>query len=136
MSLLWNDNLKVGHPIIDAQHRELFDAFAAFVDACQAKRGLDHLKELLAFLERYVHIHFAAEEALMTQHGYADIDAHLRQHRHFIERIDALRQELAARGATVSVLVKTTKTLVYWLTEHIRDVDGRLVTFLAGHPDS
>lgn len=133
MSLQWSDDLAVGHPVIDEQHRQLFDRFNEFIEACDQRRGADHLRELYEFLDTYVKNHFAAEEALMARHFFPATEAHREQHRRFIAKLEALEAELAAVGPTVGVLVMTSKTLVYWLTEHIREIDTQLAGFLKTH---
>jgi len=130
MDLAWNDNLKVGHAVIAEQHRQLFAAFSTFIVACEERRGRAHLQEIFAFLNNYTRSHFAAEEGLMIECGFAGLLAHQEQHLRFVARLDDLQQEMVASGPTVKILIGTTKALVYWLTEHIRDVDTRLVGFL------
>lgn len=130
MDLGWDDKLKVGHAVIDEQHRQLFTAFAVFISACEEHRGQAHLQEIFGFLNDYTRSHFAAEEVLMTECGFAGLPAHQEQHRRFVSRLNDLQQEMATSGPTVKILIGTTKALVYWLTEHIRDVDTRLADFL------
>ena len=130
MDLYWNDNLKVGHAVIDEQHRQLFAAFADFIAACEQRRGQAHLQEIFAFLDHYTRSHFAAEEELMERHDFAGLVAHQEQHRRFVARLVDLQREMGASGPTIKVLIGTTKTLIYWLTEHIRDVDTRVAGFL------
>ncbi|WP_291315022.1 bacteriohemerythrin [Desulfuromonas sp.] len=125
MSLQWTEDLAVGQPQIDSQHREMFQRFDAFMEACSKRHGLEHLRELFAFLDRYVAEHFQAEEALMEDQGYADLEAHRQQHVHFRRRLADLRDELDAAGPTVHVLVHTNKVLLFWLTEHIKAEDRR-----------
>lgn len=130
MALEWNEDLAVGHPLIDTQHRSLFDRFGAFVDACDQRRGPEQLRELFGFLDDYVQGHFGEEEALMARHGYPELARHQAEHRRFIDQLAALKRELESAGPTVQVLIRTNKALIYWLTEHIREVDIRLAGFL------
>lgn len=134
MSIAWSDDLVVGHPLIDAQHRQLFAHFDAFLEACNQRRGPQQLRELFGFLDNYAATHFAVEEELMQRLAYPDIAEHLAQHHRFTERFGAMQQELTATGPTVELLVVTTKTMAYWLSEHIRHTDLKLVTFLRQHP--
>lgn len=130
MSLQWSDDLAVGHPLIDAQHRSLFDRFGEFLAACGQRRGPDDLRELLGYLDGYVKEHFREEEDLMARHTYPEADRHRAEHRIFIEKLEGLKRELATSGPTVQVLIRTNKALIYWLTEHIREVDTKLAGFL------
>lgn len=130
MSLEWNDALAVGHPVIDAQHREIFKRFGALLEACNQGRAQESLQELFGFLDRYVKEHFSVEEELMTRHAYPARDQHLAEHRLFIDQLVMLRKELETSGITPLVLIRTNKALIYWLTHHIRTVDCHLGDFL------
>jgi len=130
MSLQWTEDLAVGYPLIDEQHKSLFDQFERFIVACEERRGPEHLRELFAFLDRYVTRHFQAEEELMERSAYSDIRRHRQQHRYFIEQLAELERELATTGPTIQVIIRTNKALIYWLTEHIREVDTGLAAHL------
>jgi hemerythrin len=112
MSLEWSDDLAVGHPEIDAQHRSLFEQFGTLLEACGRQRGPEQLIELFGCLDGYVKEHFRVEETLMDEHGYPDGEAHRRQHRHFIDQLAGLRHELVAAGPTLQVLIRTNKALI------------------------
>lgn len=135
MSIAWSDDLIVGHELIDAQHRQIFAHFEAFLGACDRRRGPEQLRELFHFLESYTASHFAAEEALMQEFAYPYSAEHLDQHRRFVASFAELQRGLAAAGPTVELLVVTTKTLVYWLSEHIRNTDRRFAAFLRATSD-
>jgi len=130
MSLEWSDDLTVGHPEIDAQHRSLFAQFAALLEACDRQRGTEQLRELFGFLDGYVAQHFHAEQELMSRHGYPQAEQHAAEHRAFTERLAGLKRELAGGAPELAVLIRTNKALIYWLTEHIREVDRQLAGFL------
>jgi hemerythrin len=130
MDLQWNNSLAVGHALIDAQHRSLFAQFDELLAACEQGRGLERLQQLFEFLDAYVVEHFHAEEALMSQHDYPQVQTHQAQHRIFTDRLAALRTDLTDHGPSVQVLIRTNKALIYWLTEHIRGFDTQLAAFL------
>jgi len=130
MSLEWSDDLAVGHPEIDAQHRSLFAQFGALLDACERQRGAEQLRELFGFLDDYVERHFGAEQELMARHDYPQAERHEAEHRAFTARLAGLRRELEGGAPALAVLIRTNKALIYWLTEHIREVDTQLAGFL------
>ena len=130
MSLQWSDDLAVGHPLIDSQHRGLFDQFAQLLAACDQHRGPEHLRELFDFLDEYVKTHFREEEALMERFDYPEMTRHRQKHRYFIDQLAGLKQELQTSGPTIQVLIRTNKALIFWLTEHIREVDTGLAAHL------
>jgi len=130
MSLEWSDDLAVGHPEIDAQHRSLFAQFAALLEACDRQRGAAQLRDLFSFLDSYVQEHFRAEQELMARHGYPLAERHTAEHRAFTERLAGLKRELEEGTPELAVLIRTNKALIYWLTEHIREVDRQLAGFV------
>jgi len=130
MSLEWNDTLAVGHPVIDAQHCEIFKRFGALLEACNQGRARESLQEIFVFLDRYVSEHFAVEEDLMVRHDYPERAEHLAEHSDFVGQLAGLRAELESSGVTPLVLIRTNKALIYWLTHHIHTVDSCLGAFL------
>jgi len=133
MTLEWTEELAVGHGKIDLQHRELFARFTDFLEACHQRKGQENLQELFDFLDAYVELHFRQEEELMAAQDYPELAAHRRQHQEFRGRLSQLRSELGKAGPTIPVLIHTNKALVFWLTNHIKQVDVRFGHFLK-HP--
>lgn len=132
MTLQWTDDLATGHQDIDRQHRELFDRFNRFLEACSSRQGPAEILRLFEFLDQYVVEHFRQEEQLMKQHDYPETLFHQQQHREFTSRLRELRRELAKAGATITVLIHTNKALLYWLSTHIKQIDIKLGRFLQG----
>jgi hemerythrin len=131
MLIQWSEQLAVGHAEIDHQHRQLIDKFNKFILACHVDNRKEHLIELFNFLDRYVVMHFREEELIMERHHYPELTSHRKEHLNFIQRLTELRRELDKSGPTVSVLIHTNKTLLFWLTNHIKQIDvafGRYLT--------
>ena len=130
MIVQWTSNLSVGVEIIDAQHRELFRRFSDLIDACHEHHGEEQIAELLAFLDEYVVFHFGEEQKLMTHYAYPGFENHRREHESFIRRLQALQQDMAARGPTQALVSQTIRILLNWIVKHIKSVDVELGTFL------
>ena len=75
----WSSKIEVGLPMIDEQHRQLFDLAATFRGAGDQIRVL----KSLAMLTEYVKVHFREEEELMASCHYPDLEAHRRLHGEF-----------------------------------------------------
>lgn len=94
LHLVWQEGYECGEPDIDAEHRELFGLANALIDAALAAsdgdggaaRAFDRLLD-------HVAAHFAHEEALLAQYGFAQLDAHRRAHAGLLGRARTLRQE-------------------------------------------
>ena len=132
MGIEWRDSLAIGIEQIDSQHRQLLEHFDRLLKACETGQGIDELKRLLGFLDRYVVQHFSDEEALQRQHGYPGYEAHRREHDAFVARLKALKQEIGRDGVALHHVVETNSLLLKWLIHHISTVDVQLGRFLKG----
>ena len=130
MSLNWDDKYNVGHDLIDAQHKELIDNFNLFVAACKTSKGKETLSKTVIFLENYVATHFAAEERLMRNSNYPDLDSHLALHDQFRSKFKAMQAELNQTGSSISLIVEMNEFLLRWFILHIKGVDTSLGFYL------
>lgn len=128
-----DSSLLTGVPEIDSEHLILVNALnevAATAHASAAHPLMDRItRDLLA----YVLYHFAREERLIRQSGYAlaeptEADLHIQQHRAFADRVMALR---ASANETMSAPpAELARFLRDWLLQHIGTTDQRLGSFL------
>lgn len=130
MALEWTENLSVGVELIDTQHRELIHRFGSLIDACHEHRAENKITELLAFLDDYVVFHFGEEQKLMVLYGFPGFESHRTEHDFFIRRLQALKQEMAAKGPTQAVVAQMVRFLLNWIVKHIKSVDVELGAFL------
>jgi hemerythrin-like metal-binding protein len=117
-----------GRPVIDAQHREIFDLLSS-LETAGAQSPSDAFFVAGRLME-HVDVHFAMEEDLMRRSEYpgAKIDRHVQEH-------DDLRQK--ARDAVVGFRVQPSGStagmvefLRSWLWSHIECEDRQLVAHL------
>ncbi|MDX9710260.1 MAG: bacteriohemerythrin [Trichloromonas sp.] len=126
----WTEEYAVGQPLIDSHHRQLFERFNALISACRARKGREEIARLYDFLDEYVHYHFSAEEALMAEAIYPDMDRHQQQHQEFIKRLRQWQSQFEKAGASFDLLVETNEALFIWLIQHIRSVDMKLARII------
>lgn len=129
----WSDAMLTGVADIDRQHRILVDTLNEAKARLSDKADDPLFDQLTRDLLAYAIYHFDTEEQLMLQHGYRQASPeqeahHLTQHRHFSERVVALRAaasdgETDTRDALISFLTD-------WLINHILTTDRRLGEFL------
>jgi hemerythrin len=129
--IAWDPSLSVGHPVIDAQHQELFTRFGALVEAMEAGQSTD-VAELFAFLGRYAVEHFGTEEKLMDETRYPGAAVHKAAHARFVREYGDLVAFYQANGASRAVVVKARTWIGGWLRAHIMGVDLALAKFLRG----
>lgn len=124
MSLIaWRPQYSVGVPAFDAQHKQLIQMVNRLYDAMKAGRGQDVLAEILIQLVQYTKRHFAAEEAMFDQIGFAGAAAHKAKHAELTRKVQEFQQKLQSGSAAISV--QLTAFLKQWLLEHILQEDKK-----------
>ncbi len=126
----WTRELATGVELIDAQHRELFDAVNRLLDAIERGRGRDEVESLMLFLEDYTANHFGSEEGYMRRHTYPGYAAHKVEHTGFVGDFIDLREDLDANGPTGDLVTKLSRRVCDWLTLHVGRVDKAFGDFL------
>ncbi|MCM8595254.1 bacteriohemerythrin [Accumulibacter sp.] len=91
----WGDHLSVDHPGIDAQHRAIFDLGAGIYDHWREGRGIDELRPTVDRLAGLIEAHFAYEERLLAEVGYADLARHRAEHHSLLDDLAAIRERFA-----------------------------------------
>lgn len=128
--MMWNENLKVGIPLIDTEHRELCDRIDRLFDACNKGQGKEEIVKTVGFLEEYTIKHFGDEEALQRKSAYPKIAAHKAMHEYFKSEIAKLKTDIQDHGASVATISKTNYFLMNWLLNHIQKVDLELKNYI------
>lgn len=133
--LVWSDQLRVGVDIIDQQHRELVRLANELAEAMKTGQVREVLERQFAGLTAYTIAHFATEDRLMRESGYAGADAHRREHK--LLRNDISELMLKSQGGKLSFTPETLVFLREWLIKHILHSDRDLAQHLttkAGKP--
>lgn len=106
LRLAWRDAYLCGHPLIDEEHRVLFDLANALIESAfrqndnpQAFR--DALTKLLAHIRK----HFADEEAILAKYDYVDLAMHEQAHKRLLEHAQLLRDRALTGVITMGELV-------------------------------
>jgi hemerythrin-like metal-binding protein len=121
----WSDTLLTGIPLIDEQHRGLFDCVKSFEKAATGGNILLSV-HTMDLLNRYVRTHFSAEEELMRAHHFPKLTDHIAEHRKFSAKLFRLIMENVRRDNTVEMLA----FLHGWLVQHIAGSDMEYVPYL------
>lgn len=129
MKVQWSDELSVGVPQMDAQHRRWIDLLNGFYDAVERGEREEGIRELFQGVEEYTAFHFGAEEQFMAEIGYPDLEAHRKIHENLKEQIRSARERYengdrkAARELVAFVLS--------WLYTHIARTDKKYGEYYA-----
>jgi hemerythrin len=88
----WGDHLSVGHPEIDAQHKEIYDFGAELYESWRDGVRLGTLRVAVDTLLKLLRAHFIYEERLLAGIGYPDLKQHVAEHRAMLKELQAMRE--------------------------------------------
>jgi hemerythrin len=128
----WTEEMSVGVPLLDADHRLFVDVINKLDENANFPMRRMAAKNALDTLVRYARYHFDREEAVMAACGYPGIEGHKEEHAAFtvyigraVERFDA--DPNAGLDATLPDFLKS------WLTHHILIQDMAYRPFVDGN---
>jgi len=124
----WSDSYTVGVRRFDAEHQGLIQITNELFDGMKAGKGKDVLAGVLAKLIRYTEQHFASEEEVMGAKGYANLQAHVAEHRQFTRKVKEF--EAQYRAGAVAITIEVLDFLRDWLVTHIGGTDKSYMTYL------
>ncbi len=130
----WKDFLKVGHSVIDRQHLELFAIVKELGDGIrQSSRVPDvMLVDTIASLYDYASTCFEAEEQLMFDVGYPDLQRHRQAHELLINRLEGLEDKLNFSEEKMATQILSF-LMCEWLGNHIVVEDQRFAHYAESH---
>lgn len=111
----WNPDYSVGHETLDGQHRAILAQCNALAD-CIADAGPESdltFNGTFAALMAQAREHFCAEEALLTQWGYQELEAQQNEH----DEYDYLANEIVTKENFEPIELQ--RFLVLWWIGHI-----------------
>ena len=123
-TLSWSSDYELGHSIVDAQHRRLFQLYSAVSNAFNRGTGYEVVGPALGRLVSYTQRHFHDEEELMAELGYSGLAEHRKQHEELVRQVGALAADLE-QGEPV-MIYEVLSFLADWLTNHILDEDMKI----------
>ncbi|MFZ5483563.1 MAG: bacteriohemerythrin [Pseudomonadota bacterium] len=86
VTLVWHAGYECGHPLIDAQHRRLFEYGNELLNAILANQSKLDVELQLDELIAHVESHFCEEEALMARGQLPASDGHRQAHRRLLDQ--------------------------------------------------
>lgn len=125
MLFAWKEEFSTGVPLIDEQHKKLFEIAGRTYSLINDEFVIDkydRIIELIDELKEYTVFHFKSEEEYMLSIGYRKYFSHKVEHDDFIERINNVDynqldqdQEAYLRGIL--------EFIVEWISNHILKLD-------------
>ena len=124
-----DEDLSVGIPEIDDEHRRFFIDIYTLEEALRGNRQVIEVHDLMAALVDNALNHFAHEEQLFNKFGFPDLSAHADTHDHIATRLVGLKQDFESthfsrKWLEVGAMLKTI------LLNHILHDDMKYRDFL------
>ena len=117
----WKDELSVGVPSIDRQHKVLISLINELHDSIEAGKGQSDAKNILKELINYAKAHFIYEEGLFTGQNYEATIEHLESHRKIKAKLAELKE--LSNDANYNLSDELMLFLKNWLNNHILKED-------------
>ncbi len=118
----WSSSYSVLVGKMDQEHQRLIDIINNLYAAMREGRGKDAIVSLMSALIDYTKTHFAHEEQLMKESGYADYEKQKNAHENLISQVMELQNKInAGTGLTQEVM----SFLKNWLVNHIQGMDKK-----------
>lgn len=131
MFIAFNDNLLTGNSTIDAQHKELIERIAAFINACENGNGKIKAIKMMDYLAEYTEFHFSEEEKLQQEVGYPGYDEHKAKHEELKKTVETLHEFLEeSEWPTADFVDKVKEEVVNWFFKHIEMFDRSIVEYI------
>lgn len=125
MTLLkWTKAFSVGIEEVDSDHKELVEMINGLHDVMQV--GADYVQVVALLGEIYSQIaaHFAHEEMIMRNAGYALYEEHKEDHETLLDDLREIMDEVDADGSFDAVALSA--DLNRWFIDHFHTHDARL----------
>ena len=129
----FTDDLATHFPMIDQQHKELFDRINSVVSMGAASVNKEETEKTIRLLGDYIIKHFSDEEALQRKYNYPKIEHHRAQHRIYIAEFNRLKAEYAQNGPSANFTLTMNNSIIQWIVRHIKTEDQDLGNYLKKH---
>jgi diguanylate cyclase (GGDEF)-like protein/hemerythrin-like metal-binding protein len=122
LRLVWQEAYECGQPLIDGQHRRLFELANVLMDAAIARDTAPAACDA-ALVQLLAHItgHFADEEALLAAKGYLHLPEHKLAHARLLAKAGALHVQAASGAIKLGDLIEFLVTEV--VAKHMSIMD-------------
>ncbi|MBS1186448.1 MAG: uncharacterized protein H6R04_466 [Burkholderiaceae bacterium] len=127
--LIWRTEFECGHPLIDAQHRTLFDYSNQLLSAILAAQPKEEITPLIDALLAEIKRHFEDEEAVIRSADFPQADEHHQIHDRLLAQGIALAKHFAEDRLNLGELLNF---LVYEVvTRHMLADDRKFFPFIS-----
>jgi hemerythrin len=120
---IWSEKMSTGFEQLDDHHKTILRLMLEVKAEVDGTRHSEDIHAILSALVSYAKYHFLAEERIMLERGFPELEQQRDEHRWYIKRITEISASYNAKDDTVfkQDLLEHLKT---WFANHIlaRDV--------------
>ncbi len=131
--MLWKDKYELHVPLIDTQHRELFQRVELFLQTLRSpsswEEKVQRVNETLEFMNDYVVEHFRDEEAYQQEIGYPGYEAHRQIHADMVRYVLQVTAQYQREGCNEQLMQQFAGRLLAWLINHVAAEDQRIAAY-------
>ncbi|MFA9453338.1 MAG: bacteriohemerythrin [Candidatus Aminicenantaceae bacterium] len=128
--IAWDDSLSVGVGLIDDQHKMLIEKLKDLSDDFKQGHEQNKIMKTLGFMIDYTNFHFTAEEKVMAEYDYTELEDQQQQHAEFKTTLENILLDLREDGPSDELAKSINVFLLNWLVNHIKGSDQRLGAYL------
>jgi len=118
----WQDQYSVNHPLMDQQHKQLFEILNQLEGHILKEEALDYFLETLEQLSDFAWEHFKAEETILEELKIEGLQDHMDKHQSFKKKIMAMTQSFF-KQPDLKQVEEAYSFLSHWLVDHILEED-------------
>lgn len=128
--MLWKDKYKIGVPLIDQQHEELFRRVAGFLETLRSEgdwpQKVSKVNDTLSFMKEYVVVHFHDEEAYQRSIGYPETAGHSATHQSMVNYVVEFAAAYESQEYQETLVQQFAGKLLAWLINHVVASDQKI----------
>lgn len=125
----WSGAMSVGNEDLDGDHQRLIEIINRLWTA-ESMGNRQIIEFVLDDLVKYTELHFAREEQLLEQVGFAEMQSHIKSHRAICRHLEKIRWEYF-QGIRDDIRSGLLEFLTDWLKKHILEEDRAYSRYFA-----
>lgn len=136
MSGYWNEFLATGIDELDSTCKNFFDGVTDYTKALTDEEYDESARKFLDVVEKFVRLHFVAEEKLFISINFHEISIHQAQHDYFRAKFQEMYDRVKYRKVTPEITAEIHQHILDWLVRHITTSDVNWIRTMKYGADS
>jgi len=120
----WKDEYSIGNASVDQEHELLITQINKLYEQLNPPLDTDTIESMLADIQTDISAHFALEELLMQEAGFAEFEDHRQDHERLLDQINDMIFHFTEDPVSGKELL--INRLSDWFSHHFKGFDTRL----------